>query len=70
MLSALAAHASLDRGWMLSPIAAFGLICLQRGPTILKQVDENPVPAESDRKKGQEDYERNKIHELGKILFV
>jgi len=34
---------------MLSALAALGLICLKRGPTILRQVDENPVPAESDR---------------------
>jgi hypothetical protein len=55
---------------MLSSIAAIGLICLQRGPTILRQVDEDPIPSESNWKKGQENYERNKIHELGKILFV
>src|SRR6266849_131769 len=35
------------------PLAAVALICLQRGPTILRQVDENTVPAESDREVGK-----------------
>jgi hypothetical protein len=30
----------------------------------------DPIPAESNRKEGQEHYERNKIHELSKILLV